>query len=385
MKKRDLKNVFIIVSILVYIIIYKQTIITKYLIYENIISPIFMIITSFITILLLGYKKERNKQKEKKCTNLIIYELIVYFLVTYGLGIFIGFLKNSYSLRITSIIHHIISPLIFIITSEIIRYVIIQANKDKKYPIILITIELIVLELLTSINAYKLGTLSGIFRMVASSLVPLTIKHTLMSYFSYNTSPKLPLIYRIIMDLYVYIIPIFPNYGEAFQTIISIVFNTIIYITINNLINEREYKEHDFKEKKFNLLESAYTALLIVIIGLASGLFKYSIVAVGSNSMQPTFNKGDALFIKQELNQEEIKEKDIVLYYSNNKIFIHRISRIVKEAENVYYYTKGDANNIEDDVKLEFKDLKGKVLVVIPYVGYPNVLISEYRSRNNGE
>ena len=63
----------------------------------------------------------------------------------------------------------------------------------------------------------------------------------------------------------------------------------------------------------------------------------------------------------------------------------HENRRRVKEDENVYYYTKGDANNIEDDVKLEFKDLKGKVLVVIPYVGYPNVLISEYRSRNNGE
>lgn len=381
MKKRDIKNIFILLCMFIYIIVYNKIIITKYLEYENIISPIFMIVTSFITILLLGFRKDKNKLLEKSTLNLLIYELIVYFLLTYGIGILIGFLKNSYSLELVNIIKHIIGPLIFIITSEIIRYVFISSNTDKKYPVVVITLILILLELSTTINSYSTHSFIGIFRLCASALVPLTIKHMLLSYLSYNCGLKTPIIYRLVMDLYIYIVPIVPDFGESIQTFVNIVFNTVIYLTVYKVINKRKRKEHEFKEKKYGVLDFIYIGIFLLIVGLSSGILKYSLVAVGSDSMQPTFSKGDVVFINQKPNKEDIKEKDIISFYKNNKLVIHRISRIEKFDDKTYYYTKGDANNSEDNVELEFKDIKGKVIVVIPYIGYPNILINEYRSK----
>jgi len=381
MKKRDIKNIFILLCMCIYIIVYNKIIIAKYLEYENIISPIFMIVTSFITILLLGYRKDKNKLLEKRTLNLIIYELIVYFLLTYGIGILIGFLNNSYSLTPISVIKHTVSPFVFVITSEIIRYVIISTNKDKKYPIVVITIILILLELSTTINAYTTSTALGIFRIIASALIPLTIKHSLLSYISNNTGLKIPIIYRLIMEMYIYIVPIVPNFGESFQTIVNIVLNTVIYLTIYQLINKRKYKEPEYKIKKYGVIDFVYILVILCIVGLTSGILKYSLVAVGSDSMQPTFSKGDAVFVNQKPIQEELKEKDIILFEHHNKVVIHRIARIEQIDDKVYFYTKGDANNTEDNLKLEFKDVKGKVMFVIPYIGYPNVLISEYRSK----
>ncbi|MBQ2909413.1 MAG: signal peptidase I [Bacilli bacterium] len=379
MKKRDIKNILIFIVLFIYIYIYKTILINKYLHLEQIISPIILIIISFISVLLLGIRKTPDKILEKHAKNLLLYEIVVYFLITYGIGIFVGFLRNSYSLEPISILKHIISPIFFILTTEILRNIVIQANKDKKYPIVIITAIIIILELLMSINSYKISTTEGMFRLIASSLIPLIAKHHMLSYLSYKTGIKLPLVYRLIFDLYIYIAPIFPSFGESIQAIINIVFNEIVYLSMYKLANERAYKEHNFKTKKLDIIDLAYSVFVIIIVALVSGLFKYTLIAVGSDSMSPTFNKGDAVFINQKPTKEELKKGDIVFFEHQGKPIIHRIEEI-KTINNIeFYYTKGDANNVGDEIPLTYKDIKGEVKLIVPYVGYFSILIEEYR------
>ena len=379
MKKRDIKNILLFIVLFIYIYIYKTILITKYLHLEKIISPITLIIISFISILMLCIRKTPDKLLEKHAKNLLLYEIVVYFLITYGIGIFIGFLRNSYSLEPISILTHIISPIFFILATEILRNVVIQANKDKKYPIVIITAIIIILELLMSINSYKISTAEGMFRLIASSLIPLIAKHHLLSYLSYKTGIKLPLVYRLIFDLYIYIAPIFPNFGESIQAIINIVFNEIVYLSMYRLANERAYKDHNFKTKKLDIIDLAYSVFVIFIVALVSGFFKYTLIAVGSDSMSPTFNKGDAVFINQKPTKEELKKGDIVFFEHQGRPIIHRIEEI-KNINNIeFYYTKGDANNVGDEIPLTYKDIKGEVKLIVPYVGYFSILIEEYR------
>ena len=51
-------------------------------------------------------------------------------------------------------------------------------------------------------------------------------------------------------------------------------------------------------------------------------LSKYSIAIVMSDSMTPVLNKYDLIIIKK---QDEYNESDIVAYYENNNIIVHRI------------------------------------------------------------
>ncbi len=379
MKKRDIKNIVLFLVLCIYIYIYKTLIITKYLHLEKIISPIVLIIISFISIIFFGIRKTPDKILEKHAKNLLLYEIVVYFLITYGIGIFISFLKNSYSLEPISIIKHIISPIFFILTTEVLRYVVIQANKDKKYPIVIITAIIIILELLMSINSYKISTTEGIFRLIASSLIPLTAKHYMLSYLSYKMGIKLPLIYRGIFDLYVYFAPIFPNFGESIQVIVNVVFYEIVYLSMYKLANERSYKEHNFKTKKLDIVDFAYSTFVIFVVALVSGVFKYTLIAVGSDSMVPTFNKGDAVVINQNPTKEELKEGDIVFFEHNGRPIIHRIDKLKIVNNKEAYYTKGDANNVDDEIPLAYEDIKGEVKLIVPYVGYFSILIDEYR------
>lgn len=102
-------------------------------------------------------------------------------------------------------------------------------------------------------------------------------------------------------------------------------------------------------------------------------LSKYSIAIVMSDSMTPVLNKYDLIIIKK---QDEYNESDIVAYYENNNIIVHRI--ILKG--NNYVITKGDANKVDDN-KIKLKNLKGKVIRNFNYAGKIVVLLQKRNIR----
>ena len=62
---------------------------------------------------------------------------------------------------------------------------------------------------------------------------------------------------------------------------------------------------------------------------------------------------------------------------AEKEIVVHRLIRIVKADNEVFYYTKGDANKEEDDYLIKKEDIIGIVRFKIPYIGYPTVWFSE--------
>ena len=88
-----------------------------------------------------------------------------------------------------------------------------------------------------------------------------------------------------------------------------------------------------------------------------------------SDSMNPSINTG-SITIVQKMNQYDYNIGDIISYYRqvNNKeeIITHRIIRI---GGNVYI-TKGDANLGIDAPIVVPRLIIGKVILIIPYLGY---------------
>lgn len=378
MSKRDLKNLLLIVLLTTFIIIYKLIIIPEYLQYEGIIVSIFMIITSFLSIILLGYRHEKNSSKRKEIKYIIVYETIACFLIMYGLGFILGFQNNAYSMNIAKVIENIINPLILIITSEIIRNVVIKGNKDKKIIIIIFTILILLLDMFTSINSYNLSSFSGLFVFVTMSLLPLITKHFLLSYVDYYAGVKECLLYRIVIDLYIYIVPIFSDLGDYLTSLINILFPYIIYTSVSKVINRREPIKHDFKPKRIDIVDVLFTCLIIFIFLIITGGLGIQIISIGSSSMSPSIKKGDAVILK--LNNNSFDTNDIISFDYNGRNTVHRIVSIEKIDGEIVYHTKGDANNSSDNIEVHENMIKGKVLFRIPLIGYPSVWIKEYRS-----
>lgn len=87
------------------------------------------------------------------------------------------------------------------------------------------------------------------------------------------------------------------------------------------------------------------------MIVLVSGVFRYQILAIASNSMNDTFNRGDAVIIKKlkvdDINN--IKVGDIIAFKKDKVLVVHRVIEKTKDENNeIIFKTKGDSNITAD-------------------------------------
>jgi signal peptidase len=101
-------------------------------------------------------------------------------------------------------------------------------------------------------------------------------------------------------------------------------------------------------------------------------------IAIGSGSMSPKIDKGDAVIYEKFDGKNMPKKGQILVFHKNKKIIVHRIVDVVdiNDKEKIYY-TKGDNNDSPDGYPIEIKDIVGVVKTRIKYIGIPSVYISE--------
>ena len=381
--KRKIKNYILLLVLFIYVIFYKFFIFVNIPAYSETITASFLIILLSVLFLVYGYRKDKRTKLKNDILKNTFFFVIITFTFMYLLGFFTGFLTNAYSLKINKVFENILSPIIIIVTTEIIRYIFISSNKDKKKEIIFFTIALIFLELVITIRPETSYNFRIIFEMTSSMILPIIIKNASLSYLTYYAGMSSSLVYRLVIDLYKYVLPIFPALGDYFNSMILITLPIIIYVSTSSIIEQytNEPIKHEFEEKTIKLYDIPLAIIIIILIMLTSGVFKYQMLGIGSNSMQPKINKGDAVIIKKVKEENEIKKGDIIAYKTNDKIIIHRLVEITTKDNEKRYITKGDANNAEDNVEIKLKNIKGKVIVKIPYISYPSVFISELFSQ----
>ena len=116
------------------------------------------------------------------------------------------------------------------------------------------------------------------------------------------------------------------------------------------------------------LLIMAFLITLLVFAssknGKTASLFGITPMAVESDSMSPTFKKGDLIFVKKIDDLYNLKEGDVITFYTiiqgKRVINTHRIVEI-NEAENSRsFVTRGDNNSINDELPAYASDIIGK-------------------------
>ena len=108
---------------------------------------------------------------------------------------------------------------------------------------------------------------------------------------------------------------------------------------------------------------SIYTVNAARIAGNAVPMpFGVGAAVVLSGSMEPELSVGDLLILAEK---DEYFVGDIVAFQDGRMAVTHRIAAFTEDG----VITRGDANNVNDDPILP-EQIKGKVVFVIPLVGY---------------
>lgn len=104
-----------------------------------------------------------------------------------------------------------------------------------------------------------------------------------------------------------------------------------------------------------------------------SSIGGFSPLIIESNSMAPTFEKGDLIIIRK-CDTSKLQEGDIITFHTviENELALntHRIVKI-EEVSNGYrsYVTRGDNNAVDDEHILMDGDIVGKHVSTLPKVG----------------
>jgi len=108
--------------------------------------------------------------------------------------------------------------------------------------------------------------------------------------------------------------------------------------------------------------------LLIISIFPITGNIKFMIVQSGS--MEPAIKIGSIVMVKPI---DEYKIGDVISFgeVARTKApTTHRVYDIKVVEGEPYYITKGDANNTPDQREISKREIIGKVLFDVPYLGY---------------
>jgi signal peptidase len=124
------------------------------------------------------------------------------------------------------------------------------------------------------------------------------------------------------------------------------------------------------------ILVSAIVVIAVLLVGLR--LFGIQVYSVISGSMEPEYPTGSLIYVKS-VEPSEVEVDDVITFaLPNGTPATHRVISI--DEENSRFYTRGDANFKIDpetgekiyteDPPVYFKNLIGKPILVIPYLGY---------------
>lgn len=126
------------------------------------------------------------------------------------------------------------------------------------------------------------------------------------------------------------------------------------------------------------VISVATTTMLVVVLLLAAALVGVRIFGIApytvlSGSMEPTYHVGSLIYVKR-VEPATLEVGDPITYVmENGTVVTHRVIGIVEDygGEGVRgFKTKGDANNTEDGGAVHSKNVLGRPIFTIPYLGY---------------
>lgn len=123
--------------------------------------------------------------------------------------------------------------------------------------------------------------------------------------------------------------------------------------------------------KIYNIITTIMVAIVVVTAALLVGakVIGFQTYSVLSGSMEPTYHTGSLIYVKKT-DPQDIRVGDPITFVLDENLTVatHRVIKI--DEKNQHFYTQGDANEYPDASPVHYKNLIGKPVFTIPYLGY---------------
>ena len=346
--------------------------------YKNLIAIITFGVILIMSLSFFDNKKDNNYFRWS-ATKIVISVLICVYVVVLICGIYLGFSKTFFSLNIDNIFVGILPTFIITLMMEYLRFIIIKNNFTNKKAICITAVLMMTFNIVMEYDVQSITQIDKIFIYISTIILPMIAREILATYIVLNFGYLPTVVYKVIMNIYVYIIPMTTKLGDYLYSVVHLLIPFVIYYVLKRTlkVEERTKKERRKVESvTLRFVTIPTTILLIMLVILVSGITKYHLVAIASGSMYPSYQRGDAV-IYEKIDSSLVRVGDILVFESGGSIVTHRVVKIREESNKLYFYTKGDANDTNDSKPVKQEEVRGVVRNVVKYIGYPTVMFSD--------
>ena len=357
--KKNIRMIYITEFLLLFLIII-------FYLLTNVISSnlkSYLAITFLLVILIpnaifFGIKNTKNYYSGY-ILRIVLTVLMISGIVLYLLGIVLGF-NHGYLIN----------------ASEYLRYIIVKHSYTNIKAVVVFTLLLSCFQILLELNPGVLTTSYDRFVFICTIVMPIVAENFLCSYLVYHSDVSSSILFKLIVELYMYVIPIVPDLGHYIYAASKVIIPYIIFYIVNKNLLQQEESKRTFADNNKRILIIPVVIFAIVLVILVSGIFKYKLIAVASNSMADIFYRGDAVILEYT-EPDEIEIGDILVFTYEGKVITHRVIGIEKVNSKLMFNTKGDANDSPDGFITSEDEVIGKVDYVIKYIGFPTLWANE--------
>ena len=336
------------------------------------------LITPAVCLLIKRRHTPMIAKKEVFLVTTLISLLIV--IVIEMSGAYFGYYKNPYFVNLDILLHHVLPLLVIIITTEIVRGVLLA---QKKGVVTFLAFAIgVVAEVLAFSQPAGIQNFNQFIDLAGMTLFPAITANLFYNYISkhYGAMPNIAC--RVILSLYSYFLPQITAMENAIVACIRILTPVLMGLLISALFAKRK-KNAIRKGEKLSLVGSLLAIVVIVAVAaVISCQFRIGAIVIATESMSGEINKGD-MILYERYEDQAIKEGQVIVFQHLGNKIIHRVIRIEHFGNEIRYYTKGDANEDEDIGYRTKSDIIGLTDIKLSYIGYPTLWLRDLLDGRN--
>jgi signal peptidase len=288
-------------------------------------------------------------------------------------GLFCGFGKSPYSFTPQSIFINLIFAGTALVAMELSRAYIINSF-SKRHTILVLAL----VALLFTMLSLPLGRFMGLGEPLATVTflggdgIPLLAENLLACLLAFLGGPILAIAYRGVLQAFEWFSPILPDLSWGIKALLGTIVPAVGFLAVQALSSGQLRIAR--REKRVRGGSSIVGWTVAGIVGLALlwfslGLLPFYPSTVAGGSMSPALKLGDMVVVAK-VSPDVIREGDIIEFRQGEMMVIHRVIEIQETEGSKFFITKGDANSIADIDPVSPEQVKGRVMLNVPRLGW---------------
>ena len=370
---RKLKGILLIIITLIFSIFYFTNINVNVPDLAPLIMIAFISLMAYVAYELYGFPRFSDTPIQITVLKGLITIMVVYLALLYILGIFAGYRNNVFCA--TTVI-----TIVGLISTEIYRYILINANRDSDLFPFIVTLSIIILELSQALNVNTMISTSAFVVYMCNVITPIVLKNLVLTLYSQHINIRIAFVYSILVMSFRGIIPVVPDLNEFTYAFADILLSFLV-LSMSYRVIIKSYEGYSMIGIKdgFTFLDLLIFLLFVSFGILISGASPVQIFVSEKNIDHITIEKGDAPVVFKCVNEFSFNEKDILMDNNDKIVGIAKVEEIKptdareKTIKKLYYLD--DENNY---VEIDNSNIKGKVLYNIKYLFKPSLKVKEY-------